>query len=152
MKLATQHLKFNIFKMKLLNNYTPAIGWGIFIFILSIVPGKDIPEIESPWDLIKMDKLVHMALYAVLIWQILRGYRYKSHTEGKFHESKHYLFFGFLIVLCACLYGFFMEWIQEHYCQDRGFEWYDGIANTIGAFVASVIFYYFQRKRQIMIR
>jgi VanZ family protein len=134
--------------MKLITHFAPAIGWGIFIFILCVLPGKDIPEIESPWDLIKMDKLVHMSLYAVLIWQILRGYRHKNQKEGKFHEASHYFLLGLFAVLFACFYGFLIEIIQENFCQDRAFEWYDGIANTLGAFVSCVIFYFFQRKRQ----
>jgi VanZ family protein len=132
--------------MKLINSYTPAIGWGLFIFILSVIPGKDIPEIESPWDLIKMDKLVHMTLYGVLVWQILRGYRNETQNKGNTNDAKHYLFIGSTVVLGACFYGFTLEVIQENFCKDRGFEWYDGIANTIGAFVASISFYFYQRK------
>ena len=87
-----------------------------------------------------------MTLYAVFIWQILRGYRSKNDIEGKRYEAKHYLSVGIIAVLFACLFGFFLEWFQENYCKDRGFEWYDGIANTLGALLATVTFYFFQRK------
>jgi VanZ family protein len=138
--------------MKLRNNYTPAIGWGLFIFLLSVIPGKDIPKIESPWDLIKMDKFVHMTLYGILVWQILRGYRNEVQKKFNATDVKHFLVIGSIVVLGACAYGFTLEVIQENFCKDRGFEWYDGIANTIGAFVSSVFFYFLHRKRQAINR
>ncbi|NJN34087.1 MAG: hypothetical protein HC817_07405 [Saprospiraceae bacterium] len=52
----------------------PAIGWGIFVFVLSVWPGKDFPKIEDWFDLFSVDKVVHMVFYALLTWLILRGY------------------------------------------------------------------------------
>jgi hypothetical protein len=133
--------------MKKLRNYTPAIGWGIFIFIISTIPGKDIPHIESPWDLIKMDKLVHMSIYGFLIWQILRGYLKMNEYNGKTQNALFYLKTGMLLVVCASIYGFFIEWVQENYCEDRAFEYFDGLANTIGACVGCLSFYVFRKMK-----
>jgi VanZ family protein len=138
--------------MKYLKNYAPALGWGIFIFILSIIPGKDIPKIESPWDLIKMDKIVHMTMYGILAWQILRGSHSKNEKEDKTYDAKYYVALGAKAVLFACFMGFFLELIQENFCKDRAFEWYDGIANTIGALLATAVFYFYQSKRQAINR
>ena len=41
-----------------LKYYAPAFGWGIFIFILSTMPGKDFPQVPDILDLLSVDKLV----------------------------------------------------------------------------------------------
>ena len=54
--------------------FAPAVAWGIFIFILSTLPGKDLPKFD--WgDLLSVDKLVHLIFYATLTWLILFGKR-----------------------------------------------------------------------------
>ena len=130
--------------MKTMQYFAPAIGWGIFIFIISTIPGKDIPEIPSLWNLIKTDKLVHMSVYGVLSWLILRGW-FKTHEN---QTRWHYVKFSVLIALCCSLLGLFLEWFQEHYCQDRMFELLDALANTIGAFGGAMGYFIFKRFRQ----
>jgi VanZ like family len=135
--------------MKQLRNYAPAIGWGIFIFIISTIPGKDIPHFESPWDLIKLDKLVHMSIYAFLIWQILGGYRKIKEHNGIIHNALFYFKIGVILAICTSLYGLFIEWIQENYCDGRSFELYDELANTIGSFIGCFSFYVFHKIKGI---
>ena len=137
--------------MKQLKNYAPAIGWGIFIFIISTIPGRDIPHITSPWDLIKMDKIVHMSIYGFLIWQILRGYRKSNVNNGRIYDASHYLKVGVKVIACAAIYGFFIEWVQENYCEDRSFDIYDGLANTIGALVGGLIFFLFVKRKKAIL-
>jgi VanZ like family len=131
--------------MNQLKTYTPAIGWGIFIFIISTIPGKDIPHIVSPWELIKIDKLVHMSIYGFLVWQILRGYRRINENNGIPYNALFYLKIGLIIAFCCAVYGLFIEWYQENYCEDRAFEFYDALANTIGASLGCLGFYIFHK-------
>ena len=133
--------------------YAPAIAWGIFIFALSVWPGKDFPQLD--WgDLLSVDKLVHIAFYLQLTAFILRGYFY-----GYFYTKKNDLprikrlnkrqviKIGVYIALSCTMYGWFLEWFQENYCQDRLFDWFDGLANTIGAFLALGLFVWRNRGR-----
>jgi hypothetical protein len=129
--------------MKNVKPYAPAIAWGIFIFALSVVPGKDLPHPD--WgDLISLDKFVHITFYALLTWLILRGRlqmqkgKLKA-REGDFRtvsaeNSRQIIRFGFVAALSCTAFGWFLEWFQENYCQDRLFDWFDGVANTVGAF------------------
>ncbi len=123
--------------MKQLTPYTPAISWGIFIFIISVIPGKDIPFIESPWDLIKIDKLVHILIYAILMALILRGWRQSPQKMGNIKGVGYWI----IVAIMCSLYGLFLEWFQDEYCQDRAYEFYDVLANAIGSFGAVAIFY-----------
>jgi hypothetical protein len=59
--------------------------------------------------------------------------------EGDFRtvnaeNKRQVLRFGLIAALSCTAYGWFLEWFQENYCQDRLFDWFDGLANTIGAF------------------
>jgi hypothetical protein len=141
--------------MKNIKPYAPAIVWGIFIFALSVWPGKDFPQLD--WDdLLSVDKLVHITFYALLTALILRGHSQIKNSklktrEGDFQflnaeENQKMLRFGILTALSCTAYGWFLEWFQENYCQDRLFDWFDGLANTIGAFGALAIFVWRNRK------
>lgn len=120
-----------------LKYYAPAFGWGIFIFILSTLPGKDFPQIPDIFDLLSVDKLIHMIMYGVLTWLILRGI---STQEIYKRNKKNILFMGLGVAVLCAGFGWFLEWYQEKYCKDRLFEFLDGVANTIGAFISWISF------------
>jgi hypothetical protein len=141
--------------MKNMKPYAPAIVWGIFIFVLSVWPGKDFPQLD--WgDLLSVDKLVHITFYALLTALILRGHSQIKNSnlknrEGDFQflnaeENAKMLRLGILTALGCTAYGWFLEWFQENYCQDRLFDWFDGLANTIGAFGALAVYIWRSRK------
>ena len=135
--------------MKNIKPYAPAIVWGIFIFALSVWPGKDFPQLD--WgDLLSVDKLVHITFYGLLTALILRGHAQIKNSNLKIREGNFQLInaenkqkmlrFGLLAALGCTAFGWFIEWFQENYCQDRMFDWFDGLANTIGAFGALGVF------------
>jgi VanZ family protein len=115
--------------------YAPALAWGIFIFILSTIPGKDLPKIPNISDLITIDKIVHMLFYGLLTALILR-------FAALGREPLKVL--G--IALLSTGYGWFIEWFQGAYCTDRLFEVMDGVANTIGA-LAVALYFIFKKKK-----
>ncbi len=136
--------------------YAPAIAWGIFIFVLSVWPGKDFPQLD--WgDLLSVDKLVHITFYALLTGLILRGYAQIKESKLKIREGdfqfltaenrRKTLRFGIITAISCTAYGWLLEWIQENFCQDRLFDWFDGLANTIGAFAALSVFIWRSRKQ-----
>ena len=120
-------------------SYAPAIAWGIFISVLSVLPGKDFPSIPDWGDLLSLDKIVHITFYGVLTGLILWGKR--QNTEGA-------LSFQFVLIVATCcsVFGWFIEWFQGAYCQDRMSDVMDGIANTIGAAIGLFAFLWYQKK------
>ena len=120
-------------------SYAPAIAWGIFISVLSVLPGKDFPSIPDWGDLLSLDKIIHIIFYGVLTGLILWGKR--QNTEGA-------LSFQFVLIVATCCSGFgwFIEWFQGAYCQDRMSDVMDGIANTIGAAIGLFAFLWYQKK------
>jgi hypothetical protein len=139
--------------MKNIKPYAPAIAWGIFIFALSVWPGKDFPQLD--WgDLLSVDKLVHITFYALLTALILRGPSESENFKVKKGENARITVenrrkmsrFAVITALGCTAYGWFLEWFQENYCQDRLFDWFDGLANTIGALGALGVFIWRSRK------
>lgn len=119
--------------------YAPAIAWGIFIFVLSVWPGKDFPSLPDWSDLLSLDKIVHMTFYGLLTWLILWGKR--KNTEGVVS-----LLFALIVAAFSSGFGWFLEWFQGAYCQDRMSDVIDGIANTIGAVIGLLAFLFYQKK------
>jgi VanZ family protein len=119
--------------------YAPAIAWGIFIFVLSVWPGKDFPALPDWSDLLSLDKIVHMTFYGMLTWLISWGKL--KRTEGVVS-----LTFILLAAVFSSGMGWFLEWFQGAYCQDRMSDVMDGVANTIGAVIGLLAFLFYQKK------
>ena len=137
--------------MTTVKSYAPAIAWGIFIFVLSVWPGKDFPQLNFWWEeLLSVDKLVHFTFYALLTGLILRGYFGIKNEKlkikdayfnlGNAENKRQILRLGLVVAASCTALGWSLEWIQEHFCQDRTFDWFDGLANTIGACLALGVF------------
>jgi VanZ family protein len=137
--------------MKNIKFYAPAIGWGIFVFILSTLPGKDFPQIPKWTDLLSVDKMVHTLFYGIMAALILRGW-FQSEKETKndgFTSKKetNLIVLGLLVASFCSAFGWAIEWIQENFCEDRLFELLDGVANTIGACVGTFLVIRLRGKR-----
>jgi VanZ family protein len=137
--------------MKNIKFYAPAIGWGIFVFILSTLPGKDFPQIPKWTDLLSVDKLVHTLFYGIMAALILRGWfqsQKAAKNDGFTAKPNSNLFvLGLLVAIFCSAFGWGIEWIQENYCEDRLFEVLDGVANTIGACVGTFLVIRLRGKR-----
>jgi hypothetical protein len=143
--------------MRTAKSYAPAIAWGIFIFVLSVWPGKDFPQLNFWWEeLLSVDKLVHFTFYALLTALILRGYFGIKNEKLKIKDAYFNLgnaenrpqilrFAVYVATICAA-FGWLIEWIQKHFCQDRMFDPFDGLANTVGAFGMLGVFIWRSRK------
>lgn len=127
-------------------SYAPAIAWGIFIFVLSVWPGKDFPSLPDWSDLLSLDKIVHMTFYGLLTWLILWGKRKKIHENPLNTEGGISLSFALIVAAFSSGFGWFLEWFQGAYCQDRMSDVMDGIANTIGAVIGLLAFLFYQKK------
>lgn len=121
--MATLHLsRRNVFWIRVVT-----LLWMITIFILSIMSGKQLPEITwvpSP------DKWAHAAVYALLA----AGVWYS--TSGTTTSEQNRFVLAFAI---AAGYGVGMEIIQYTFFPGRYFEVWDIVANIIGAFGALII-------------
>jgi VanZ family protein len=108
----------------------PALIWtGLIFFLLTIKTGtmESVPLL----GIRNIDKLVHVALFAVFVW-LWCSYLLKPKTSSK------RIFFAMILVGIA--YGAGMEFYQDHFTT-REFELADIFADAAGAVIGAVYFW-----------
>ena len=122
-----------------MKSFLPAIIWGIIIFIMSSLPGDDIPKsfiINIPFA----DKIIHFSMYFLLVILILFGFLRKSKNTLIIRK----FLFAFFISL---LYGILMEVLQYFVFIMRSADLMDIVANITGSLIGLLTFYYVQEQR-----
>ena len=99
----------------MLNRYNlPAIVWSVIILILTLSPRVHVPK-EFSWDLVRVDLLAHLFLFAVLVFLLMISFT-KQHANQVLQSNAAY----FAIALAA-LFGVAIEVIQG-FIPERSFE------------------------------
>lgn len=98
--------------------------WALFIAILSLIPGQDLPEIAID----HFDKIGHAVVYAILAIFI-----YRASVDHKLQTPI------LLALFIPMIYGVGIEYLQDILSQDRHADVYDVLANAFGAIVVSLI-------------
>jgi len=114
--------------------FIPAVIWFFVIFYLLIMPGKKIPH-GGIFGIPNFDKLVHASLFGMQV--LLAGFPFvKSATASKVLLLK--------ISVAAVLYGIAMEFVQKYFTTDRAFDYWDMLADAVGALAGywCIIFWY----------
>ena len=113
----------------------PALLWAICVFIITIFPSRNLPEVEV-WQ---FDKVVHFCSYAGLTFLVANGLAKQYQYPRLRYLSKTYS------LVAGILYGFIMESIQGVFLNDRSFEIMDLVANSVGClgglFIFTAVYY-----------
>ncbi|TDW99467.1 VanZ family protein [Dinghuibacter silviterrae] len=115
-------------------SYWPAIVWLAIIFILLVLPSRDV-QAPHAWSAflgrIHADKIVHFTLFGVLVglWTIPYASRHSPAANTRFFLT---------ICISACAFGAFMEWVQLRFT-DRDYENGDIVADSLGAITGMII-------------
>jgi VanZ family protein len=116
--------------------FYPVWLWGIFISVISLLPGKTMPEV-SLWDWIAVDKLGHFTVYAV--WAIFLHRAFFQ--SGEFLNKK--LVLGLASII---LHGVLLEILQWAMYLGRFFEFSDIVANCIGVLGGTGTYFFFLKR------
>lgn len=107
-----------------------AFLWTVIVTVLSLVSFRRAPKIILSLGV--SDKAVHFVFYSVfvLLWglYVLSIKRLQSRTF-------------FYLFLLAITYGGCMEICQELFTERRKADWYDMLANAIGALFGLIVLY-----------
>ncbi len=109
-----------------------ALIWTFVITVASLVSVNSFSKIKSVGN----DKIVHFLFY--LFFVILWGLVKRQNDSNR----KYYLF----VFLVAMSYGLIIEVLQEILTNTRQADFYDFLANTIGAFVGLIVLLYYKNK------
>ena len=114
--------------------YALSIFYTIALTILSLIPLKDLPNLNTGFD----DKIAHFLLYALfcLMWFL----------SFQFFKIKRSLFLAFAF---SVLFGLIIELLQSEVTAYRSADVLDFLANTIGALAMSTLIYI---KKEVIIK
>ncbi|HLR38372.1 MAG TPA: VanZ family protein [Chitinophagaceae bacterium] len=119
--------------MKKISAFLPAIIWTIIIIILTLMPASSVPN--TPFSRIPyFDKMVHCGIFAgfVLLWSMLFR-RLKGKEKQIVYMAR--------AILIAIVFGLIIELLQGEITSiHRDFDWWDLVADIIGAFLGAAIF------------
>lgn len=119
--------------MFLRNNFA-GILWALFILFVCSIPGEQIPDPPSFFELFILDKLAHAFLFLILA--LLLGIGFKKQYSSRLLQD-HTKLATFLI---STAYGALIEGLQYSIFVDRYFENGDLIANGVGALLGTIAF------------
>jgi len=115
-KLIQHLLGHNLFKIF-------AVLWTLLIIYLCLDDSPNVPQFTFQYK----DKVVHFIFYFVFVYFWTKSLKNKDiNTLG-------------LILFLALILGITIEFLQENFTYTRTFDWYDILANSIGA-VASFMY------------
>lgn len=101
-----------------------AIGWTLLIFILCLLPGNEIPDVDIPF----VDKWAHVILFAVFSFLWL--------CAGPTRKPIRL----FSILLISIFVGWLVEYIQGHYIEGRYQDNMDTLADALGGLIGIIFF------------
>jgi VanZ like protein len=136
-QINTKKLLGNKIIKKLILFSTPLyISWVLFIALLTLVPGKVIPNVN--WDFLSFDKLIHFSIFSLMAF--LGGLSFNR--SNRFQKGYKSILVSLFV---AILYGIVLEYSQT-YIPDRGFDYADMTANITGSVTGMVLFLFFENR------
>ena len=115
-----------------LNFLVLAIAWTIGITIASLVSLNNVPKV----NILGNDKAVHFLFYLIFVvfWGLVK------------RQSYFKIKYDLLIVAFAILYGIIIEILQGVLTKTREADFYDALANFLGAIVGFIALYWIKNK------
>lgn len=115
----------------------PAVIALIIFYLSCLIPPNDVPDVDFDF-FIPMDKLVHFSMYLGLAG--IASFNYIFVAKGNINICRMLIF----AVLLPILYGGTIEILQENFFNREG-DWYDFLANCLGAFSAIPLSFGFRK-------
>ncbi len=74
-----------------------------------------------------IDKIIHFVFYFIFVFLWIKSLK---------HISLRYFIIVLFIALCL---GISIEFLQEKFTENRAFDWYDIVANSLGAITSFIL-------------
>jgi hypothetical protein len=117
--------------------YISAFVWAAFILFATIINTQTLESL-SLQSLFAYDKPIHMILFGVQAWLLIRA---RQSTVFRYNN---------VVVLWCCIasaaFGFITEILQGWLTSSRTFDYYDALADCIGCMI---VFFAYWRKRKV---
>jgi VanZ family protein len=123
--------------VRLIQSKTVAVLWFLLMCILFFLPGSAIPEERGWMALIRIDKLVHMGLFAILFFTWRNAFKF---------QTKYY---SLLLIIACIIFGFLVEIIQKYWIPARTFDMYDVLADSTGVVVGWIVYEVYKKNKPL---
>jgi VanZ family protein len=111
--------------------YWLPVSWGVFILVLTGLPGQYFPQIPTLLDLFAPDKLVHFFIFGMFVFTLMKGFIQKPGIS--IPQA------GFYAIMLSIGYGGITELLQAFVFINRQGSIYDFIANGIGSIIGFLV-------------
>jgi VanZ family protein len=113
-----------------IKKFLPGIAWFFIVAILTLMPGKDVPEVGWMDNIPNFDKFVHACLFGGLTFLFCLPYLKSSFSKKQ--KINHFI----RIALASSMWGITVEFLQKYFIPGRDFELLDWAADSVGALIA----------------
>jgi VanZ family protein len=127
---------------KFLQNTRWAVLWGLFLFVLHILPGSVFPKLPTYLDLLKPDKIVHVVMFGIFTFLMIVGFRKDGNPMLLLKNPVA------MAILSALLFGIAMELVQNYFIPNRIGDVYDWIADLVGSLAGWGLWSLYQKFRK----
>lgn len=115
----------------------PIIVSGIIFYLCCLIPKDNIPDADNFFE--HFDKFVHFMMFLGLAGSA--SFSYIFFNKGQIIILRMLIF----AVLLPIIYGGAIEIIQHYWFEGRSGDWYDFLADTLGALTAIPFAFLFRR-------
>lgn len=116
--------------------FAPALSWGIFISVVTLLPSDNIPKMVKDAN----DKILHGGIYFFFLFLFYPGF---SRFQLRAYISNSSL----SIVFLGCVtHGGLIEVFQHYFIRGRTGDWEDFLANNIGALLSVLLILMLRKK------
>ncbi|MCB8965208.1 MAG: VanZ family protein [Bacteroidales bacterium] len=119
--------------IKFIKRHINSLMWALIVMILCGAPSSSFPTVGF-FNIPHLDKVVHLGLYVVFTLLILSETNTKRKIGGLDRKAI------IISLSIAITYGLLIELMQLLLFESRGAEFWDFVANTVGATVAVLIY------------
>lgn len=116
--------------LKFLGKNRNSILWGLVIFILCTMPPSGFPRVSVSG----MDKLVHFGLFFVLTLLVISENNTLRLSGSVLQKTR------LIGMVASIIYGGMVELLQLKVFTYRGADWFDLLADVLGAIIAAWLY------------
>lgn len=121
---------------KLTRNFLPGTFCGVVILILTGLPGSYFPKVQTFWEWLGPDKIVHIIMFTGFVFVCLWGYRGQYAESDKPYRRRAEM----IVLIIGIAYSGLTELLQGTVFKGRCCSLYDFIADALGCLVGIFVF------------
>ncbi len=123
----------------------PGLAWALFLLILSGVPGNYIPHVITFREWMHPDKIVHLLVYGIFVWLLIRGFR----KQSAFNRLKKHA--SVISLIIGIVFGLMTEVMQAYIFTGRSGSIYDWFADILGCLLGWLVYLIFFKGKKVML-